>query len=223
MDERRARKAKAPDEFEQQTAIPMLLLSLAIIPLLLAPVVFDLSPQTEDTLIALDWLLWAAFAVEYGIRLYLAPQKRTFVKTNKIDLVVIVLPFLRPLRVIRSARVLRLLRAARIVALVGRGVDAGKQILTRHKLHYALTVTLCVVVGSCAPCRIVRARSARREYQLHTRRIVVGGHNRHYCRLRRPLPGHPRRARGGGRADDRRHRVVWFPGGGVGFLLSGTA
>jgi voltage-gated potassium channel len=65
----------ALERFEQQTALPMLVLSLAIVTLLVVPLIFDLSEGAEATLFALDWFIWAVFAVEYGIRLFLAPQK----------------------------------------------------------------------------------------------------------------------------------------------------
>lgn len=64
----RADKADALQRFERQTAVPMLILSLAIIPLLLIPTVVDLSPGAESTFIALDWFVWAAFLLEYGSR-----------------------------------------------------------------------------------------------------------------------------------------------------------
>ena len=140
-------RAEALDRFERQTAVPMLILALAIIPLLLIPTIFDLSSGAETTILALDWFIWAAFFIEYCIRLYLAPSKRQFVTSNKIDLVVIALPFLRPLRVVRSARMLRVLRAARAAVFLGRGIDAAKDVLTRHKLNYVLTITLFAVVG----------------------------------------------------------------------------
>jgi voltage-gated potassium channel len=125
----------------------MLVLALAIIPLLVLPLLTNLSESTEATFTGIEWFIWAVFLVEYGIRLTLAPEKWPFIKRNKIDLFVIVLPFLRPLRVLRSARTLRLLRAIRVVAYLGRGIDAFKDVLTRHKLHYALAVTGLVVVG----------------------------------------------------------------------------
>lgn len=84
------------------------------------------------------------------MRLYLAPRKGAFIRSNKIDLVVIVLPFLRPLRLVRSARALRLLRAARATTFLVRALDAGRDVLTRHKLHYALLVTILVVVAGAA-------------------------------------------------------------------------
>jgi voltage-gated potassium channel len=141
-------RGEALKRFQRQTAIPMLLLSLAIIPLLLVPLIWDLSHGLEATFLALDWFIWGAFVVECGIRLELAPDKWAFAKGNKIDLLVIVLPFLRPLRVMRSARALRVLRAARVVAFIGRGFDAATDVFTRHKLNYALAVTIATVFGS---------------------------------------------------------------------------
>jgi voltage-gated potassium channel len=140
-------KEDALERFEQATSLPMLILSLAIIPLLLVPLIVDFSSEVETTFVALDWLIWAAFAIEYGIRLYLAPRKRDFVRHNAIDVVVIVLPFLRPLRVMRSARALRVLRAARGMTFLLRAIKASRDVLTRHKLHYALTVTMFLVIA----------------------------------------------------------------------------
>jgi voltage-gated potassium channel len=136
--------AEGLERFEAQTAWPMLVLSLAIIPLLIAPLVADLSQSTESVLFAVDWMIWALFAAEYGVRLYLAPDKRRFVRANVIDLVVVVIPFLRPLRVVRSARMLRLLRAARVGAVLFRAVAALRAVLTRHKLQYTLLVATVV-------------------------------------------------------------------------------
>lgn len=125
----------------------MLVLALVIIPPLVLPLVADLSAPTEHTFVAVEWLIWGAFAAEYLIRLYLAPDRVGFVKSNKIDLLVVIVPFLRPLRVLRSARALRVLRAARVGTFLARGVKAFVAVLTRHRLHYALAVTLAVVVA----------------------------------------------------------------------------
>jgi voltage-gated potassium channel len=139
---------EALDRFERQTAILMMVLALAIIPLLLAPVVLDLSPTVERTLFAIDWFIWAAFAVEYGIRLYLAPNKKHFVSHNIIDLLFLVVPFLRPLRAARSVRSFRLIRAFRATVVLLRAFDAVQDVLKRHKLGYTLVVAALIVVGS---------------------------------------------------------------------------
>jgi voltage-gated potassium channel len=92
-------------------------------------------------------MIWALFALEYGIRLYLAPRKGAFMRHNVIDLAIVILPFLRPLRVVRSARALRLLRAGRGATFLFRGLESGRDVLTRHKLHYALLTTMAFVLG----------------------------------------------------------------------------
>lgn len=60
--------------------------------------------------------MWAAFAVEYAVKLWLAPDRWRFLKANIPDLVIVVGPMLRPLRLLRATRLLRLLRLARAIA-----------------------------------------------------------------------------------------------------------
>jgi voltage-gated potassium channel len=134
----------ALERFEQYTALPMLVLALAFIPLLVIPFLVDLSAGWEVTFLALDWFIWAAFAVEYLIRLYLAPKKLEFMRRNVIDLLVVVLPFLRPLRFLRFGR------AVRLMVVLARTGKAARIVLTRHKLQYVLLVALVVVIGAAA-------------------------------------------------------------------------
>jgi voltage-gated potassium channel len=139
---------EALDRFERQTAWPMMALALAIIPLLVVPLLVDLPSGAETTFFALDLLIWIAFVLEYGIRLYLAPNKRHFVSHNIIDLLFVLIPFLRPLRVLRSARAFSVLRAARGTVILLRAIKAVQEVLKRHKLGYTLLIALVVVVGS---------------------------------------------------------------------------
>jgi voltage-gated potassium channel len=139
---------EALDRFERQTALPMMILALAIIPLLAVPLIIDLPSGVESTFFALDWFIWVAFVLEYGIRLYLAPSKRYFVSHNIIDLLFVLIPFLRPLRIVRSVRAFSLLRAFRGTVILLRAVKAAKTVLTTHKLGYTLLIAVGVVVGS---------------------------------------------------------------------------
>jgi len=136
--------------YEGVTAIPMLVLAIASLPLLVVPVILDLAPVVGALVLTLDWLIWGAFAVDYLIRLRLARYRGTFVQRNVFDLLIVVLPFLRPLRVFRSARGLRLLRAGRAVGFMGRGAQSARLILTRHKLHYLLLVAAAAVLLGAA-------------------------------------------------------------------------
>jgi voltage-gated potassium channel len=141
-------RARALKRFEELTAVPMLILSLAIIPLIVVPLTVELSKSTERAIIAIDWIIWAVFAVEYVVRLFLSPRKLIFVRRNLLDLFIVLLPFLRPLRIVRSARLFRVLRALRAVAFLARGARTVRAVLTGKKIHYALVFTMAVVLGA---------------------------------------------------------------------------
>ena len=59
-----------------------------------AKLVFDL----------IAWLVWAGFAIDYFVRLNCSRPKRTFVATHKLDLLMVLLPMLRILRVLLLLR-----------------------------------------------------------------------------------------------------------------------
>jgi voltage-gated potassium channel len=140
--------AEALERFERQTALPMFLLALLSLPILVAPFIWTLSPTVETSLFAIDWFIWAVFAVEYGIRLYLAPDKKAFAKRNIVDVVVVVLPFLRPLRLVRSVRFLRLLRLGRLTVYGARAVDALRDLFKHKRLNYTLLVAIITWIGT---------------------------------------------------------------------------
>jgi voltage-gated potassium channel len=105
-------RAEAFERFSHAVDGPMTILALAMIPLIVVPLVLDLPPATERAFLSIDYVLWAVFAAEYGIKLYLAPNRRRFVASHIPDLIIVLVPMLRPLRVLRSVRLLRLLRLA---------------------------------------------------------------------------------------------------------------
>jgi hypothetical protein len=86
----------------------MLALSLAIIPLLVVPWAADLPRALDTAFVALDCSIWAAFALELAVKTYLVERHRDYLVRHWFDVLIVALPFLRPLRVVRSARALRL-------------------------------------------------------------------------------------------------------------------
>jgi hypothetical protein len=101
-------RKRAFEAFERATELPMLALSLAIIPLLVVPWVADLPKTLDTTFVALDCSIWAAFALELAVKTYLVERRRDYLVRHWFDVLIVALPFLRPLRVVRSARALRL-------------------------------------------------------------------------------------------------------------------
>jgi voltage-gated potassium channel len=87
---------------------PLLILSVIFVAVLALPYAVHLDHPERLAITAANALIWVAFAGDYLMRLYLARDRRQYVRSNLLDLVIVVLPFLRPLRALRLLRLLRL-------------------------------------------------------------------------------------------------------------------
>jgi voltage-gated potassium channel len=59
----------------------------------------DAPPAVLKILNIIVWIVWACFAVDYVARLLLSVRKAKFVRTHKLDLLMVLLPMLRLLRI----------------------------------------------------------------------------------------------------------------------------
>lgn len=119
----RGRDGDAYERFERAAELPMLVAALLFIPLLVAETI---GWGSRIAIATAYLLLTALFAVEYVLKLYLAPDRWRMVRTHVFDLALILLPFLRPLRAARALRVLRAVSAAGRPGLALRRVAGRK-------------------------------------------------------------------------------------------------
>ncbi|MDQ1696643.1 MAG: voltage-gated potassium channel [Frankiaceae bacterium] len=129
---------------------PLLLLSIALLPLIIWPT-FDtsLSSSTRHLLGAIDYAIWAVFVAEYLVKLFLAPSRWRFVRTHLFELMLVVFPMLRPLRIVRSARALRFLGLARLAAAGGSGAKEALASQSSRTATYAVLLAgLLLLVAS---------------------------------------------------------------------------
>jgi voltage-gated potassium channel len=89
------------ERVERALRLPMVLLSIVFLIAVAAPELTELPPDVEETLEAINWLIWAIFAFELGLMTYLAPKRRQYLASHWIDVLTVLVPFLRPLRVLR--------------------------------------------------------------------------------------------------------------------------
>ena len=82
----------------------------------------DLAPQWRWVCWIVTWVAWGVFAVDYVVRLWLAEDRRRFVRRHLLDLAVVVLPILRPLRLLRLITLLTVLNRRAGSSLRGRVV-----------------------------------------------------------------------------------------------------
>ncbi len=92
-----------------------------------------------------------AFACDYAVRLFLAPERWRFVRTHPLDLLVIALPMLRPLR---ALRLLRLARVATLLGLTHR--QAQRSLHARVSAYVGATVVVFMGVSAVAMVDVER-------------------------------------------------------------------
>jgi voltage-gated potassium channel len=125
--------------------------TLALIPVLLLESSTSGTWQTVG--FALNWAIWAVFAIELATVLIYAPRKWAALRAHWLDVAIVVLTiplfgrFLASLRLVRLARLLRLLRAG---VILGRAIQSERALSSGDALRLAalLTIFLVVVAGA---------------------------------------------------------------------------
>ncbi len=104
-DHRRKRRARQYQRWVAATTRPLDVLALIfLVDFLAGRLVDNGNWGWQPVLDAISLLIWLAFAVDYVVRLTLSPERWTFVRTHKLDLVMVLLPMLRVLRAVLLLR-----------------------------------------------------------------------------------------------------------------------
>lgn len=126
---------------------PMAALGIVFLLLVLAETLIEPEGAVGTTFQVLSWLIVAAFAAEFLLRLYVAPSRGRFLRRNWTQIVFLVLPFLRVFRVLRGLRFLRFGRAGRILSSALRVTrTAGRRL--RGRIAWLATVTSTVILAA---------------------------------------------------------------------------
>ena len=86
---------------ERITELPLLIFAFAMIPLLIGPFLWELSAEEEAIFVALDIFIWAIFAIDLIIKVVLAPHRLAYLRRHWLEVLIVVIPFFRPLRLLR--------------------------------------------------------------------------------------------------------------------------
>ncbi|MFY1698329.1 potassium channel family protein [Solwaraspora sp. WMMA2101] len=133
--------------WERRSAAGLTVLAVAFLVVYAAPILYpQLPPRWRAVCVAANIAIWLLFWVDYAVRLWLADDRWRFVRGHAFDLVVLLLPVLRPLRMLRLVTaVLTLTRRTEIWA---RG---------RLALYVGSTTVLLVIVSGLAVLDAERA------------------------------------------------------------------
>ncbi len=139
-------------KINQFTEIPLIILGFGWLVLLVADLIWGLTPFLRD----LVTVIWIIFIFDFAIKLILTPDRWQFLKKNTLTIVSLFIPAFRLFRIFSSLRLLRSLgfvRSVRIIRVVGsvnRGMRVLGRTLERRAFGYIflLTLLVCFVGGA---------------------------------------------------------------------------
>jgi voltage-gated potassium channel len=83
----------------------MLALSCAFLGAVVVPELVDFTAAIPSRIAAFLWVVWTLFAMELAVKTYLAPNCGKYLLRHWMDALTVLVPFLRPLRLLRVVAV----------------------------------------------------------------------------------------------------------------------
>lgn len=139
--------------------LPLLLAAIALVLLLVIEATQTLQPPWD---LYLEWVslaIWAVFALEFGLRLWLSPDRSNYLRTHWLDALAVALPAFRVFRAVRALRAARALRVVRLLVFGGRGASELIERLRRRQLGKLAVVTAFVILLGSALLFLAETRS----------------------------------------------------------------
>jgi voltage-gated potassium channel len=127
------------ERWERHTEWPLALVAIVFLAMYSVQVLTRPHGEEAHALDVASWIVWSLFVVDYIVRLSLAPDRRQWFVRHLLDLLIVALPLMRPLRLLR------------LVVLVGALQKAIGNVVRGRILIYTIAgVVLLVYVASLA-------------------------------------------------------------------------
>jgi voltage-gated potassium channel len=124
---------------DRLTALPMLLLALAYLPVFVVGYLPGVTAGVRNAATFAEYAIVATFAAELVVKVAVADRKLRYLRTHWLDVAIVLVPFMRPLR---------FLRVVRVLPVLARGVVGLRTVLGPYRGAYALVVGLVSVLVS---------------------------------------------------------------------------
>lgn len=142
-------REEAREKLDRYLDIPLALASVAVVLLVVIQLTGEVGREWEGRIEVLSWVVWGLFFMEFAAKFALAPVKRRYLRKNWLDVVILLLPFLRLLRALRILRATRGLPLFRLLVFGGRGSSSTLALLKRRRLgQLAIISAMVVLVGA---------------------------------------------------------------------------
>ena len=137
------------EKLDRYLDVPLALASLALVLLAVIELTGEVSGPWRGRLAALGWGLWSLFFVEFVVKFALAPVKRHYLRRRWLDALIVLLPFLRILRLARVVQATKALPTFRLLIFGGRGSQSTLELLKRRRLgQLAIISAMVILIGA---------------------------------------------------------------------------
>ena len=130
-----AREA-AIQRWERRSAIPLAICAALFLALWAFQVLVPLDDVSWDIVEGLILLIWGVFIVDFSVRIYFHADRKSFLKSNVIEIIALLLPAFRFLRVLR------------VITAVGILTRVVQSLQARVNLYIAIVLPMLVLAGS---------------------------------------------------------------------------
>ena len=135
------------NKLERYFEIPMIIFGILVLPVLYIQMT-STNPLLRSIAFVIDVLIWLAFLIEFVTLISVTKDKKRYVKTNWLNLAIIVLSPPLPLRALpgfEALRIIRVLRVLRVFVVLSRGTKGFKKFYAKNSINYVLYLTVILV------------------------------------------------------------------------------
>ncbi|MDQ3506905.1 MAG: hypothetical protein M3494_02645, partial [Actinomycetota bacterium] len=122
------------EKLDRYLDVPLALASVVVVLLVVIQLTGEVGEPWSGRIEFLSWAVWSLFFLEFAAKFALAPVKRRYLRKNWLDVLILLLPFLRLLRTLRILRATRGLPLFRLLVFGGRGSSSTLALLKRRRL-----------------------------------------------------------------------------------------
>ncbi|MBW4688559.1 MAG: ion transporter [Komarekiella atlantica HA4396-MV6] len=145
-------RSEVLQQLEDWLETPMLVLGFVWLALFIIEIIWGLNPLLQTVSIT----IWIIFILDFLLKLAIAPHKPSYIKSNWLTAISLLLPALRTFRIIRVVKILRTTRAVRglqllrVMTRANRGMRVLSASISRRGFGYVVTLTIIVTLLGAA-------------------------------------------------------------------------
>jgi voltage-gated potassium channel len=135
------------NKLERYFEIPMIIFGILVLPVLYIQMT-STNPLLRGIAFIIDVLIWLAFVIEFVTLISITKDKKQYVKTNWLNLAIILLSPPLPIRALpgfEALRIIRVLRVLRVFVVLSRGTRGFKKFYAKNSVNYVLYLTVILV------------------------------------------------------------------------------